>query len=413
MQLWKTAVLAAVIVVFALVFFGCSDRSGPWFDADLESALVQAGERETLVMVDFKTDWCTWCKRLDRDTFSDSAVISEMGELVALQLDAEKEGVEVAEKYDVRSFPTIVFLDAGGHEVDRILGYLPPDAFLAEVRRIRAGDTFNACLARLNEDPSNLEALDRAVEGLLERSDAIAAMLRVEAFHSTHGEDEDSHSQCRRLMFTARSTMNESLYRRTARLYRRDWPELPDVPDSLGVAHLSAMISGIEHIENDRGALRSARFDDGSALLETVDVDTVDTPQLLEVAGFAFRAGHFDQATDLYRLWFDRRQVGEDKDSLNQIAWNLYLMGREIEAALAMAQEAYDVDRDSGVGDTLARLLYVDGKVDDAIEIEARAAEGAEGRSAEEFVATVEMMRNGEALGDSPSFESFPGEKRS
>lgn len=412
MQLWKTAVLAAGIVALMMGFSGCGDTPDPWVGGELESALAQAGERGTLVMVDFKTDWCTWCKRLDRDTFSDSAVITELGELVALQLDAEKEGVDAAEKYGVRSFPTIVFLDAGGHEVDRILGYLPPDAFLTAVRRIRAGDTFNACLARLNEDPSNLEALERAVEGLLERSDAIAAMVRVEAFHSTHGENESAHRQCRRLMFTARSTMNESLYRRAARLYRRDWPELPEVPDSLGVAHLSALISSLEQVEDDRGALRSVRFDDGLALLETVDMDTMDITQLLEVASFAFRAGHFDQATDLYRRWFDRRQVGEGKDSLNQVAWNLYLMGRESEAALAMAQEAYDVDRDPGVGDTLARLLYVDGKVDEAIEIENRAAEGADGRSAEEFEATVEMMRNGEELGDQPSFEDFPGKKR-
>ncbi|RLE32610.1 MAG: hypothetical protein DRJ61_09075 [Acidobacteria bacterium] len=408
----KRKFLVAGLGALALGLFGCADRSDPWIDGDLESALVQAGERGTLVMVDFKTDWCTWCKRLDRDTFSDSAVITELGELVALQLDAEKNGVDAAQKYGVRSFPTILFLDAGGHEVDRILGYLPPDAFLAEVRRIRTGDTFNACLARLNEDPSNLEALERVVEGLLERSDAVSAIVRVEAFHKTHGEDEDSHRQCRRLMFTARSTMNESLYRRAARLYRRDWPELPDVPDSLGVEHLSALISALDQVEDDRGALRSARFADGLALLETVDVDTVDTLQLPEVAGFAFRAGHFDQATDLYRRWFDRRQVGENKDSLNQIAWDLYLMGRETEVALAMAQEAYDVDRDPGVGDTLARLLYVAGKVDEAIEIETRAAEGAEGRSEEEFEATVEMMRNGEALGDRPSFEIFPGEKR-
>ena len=242
MQFWKTAVVVAGVVVLMSGLFGCGDHPEPWFDADLEAALEEAGERGTMVMVDFKTDWCTWCKRLDRDTFSDPEVITELEELVALQLDAEKEGVDAVEKYGIRSFPTIVFLDAAGHEVDRILGYMPPDAFLAEVQRIRAGDTFNACLARLNEDPSNLEALERAVEGLLERADATAAMIRVEAFHSTHGGDESNHRQCGRLMFTARSTMNESLYRSAARLYRRDWPELPEVPDSLGVANLYAVI---------------------------------------------------------------------------------------------------------------------------------------------------------------------------
>ena len=158
-------VFVAGLGILASGLVGCADRSDPWFDSNLEAALVEAGDRGTLLMVDFKTDWCTWCKRLDRDTFSDPAVVAELGKLVALQLDAEKEGADAAEKYGVRSFPTIVFLDPAGHEVDRILGYMPPDAFLVEVQRIRAGDTFNACLAHLNEDPANLEVLESLPDG--------------------------------------------------------------------------------------------------------------------------------------------------------------------------------------------------------------------------------------------------------
>ncbi|RLE26902.1 MAG: hypothetical protein DRJ65_04440 [Acidobacteria bacterium] len=409
----KMVFFVAGLGILASGLVGCADRSDPWFDSNLEAALVEAGDRGTLLMVDFKTDWCTWCKRLDRDTFSDPAVIAELGELVPLQLDAEKEGVDAAEKYGVRSFPTIVFLDAAGHEVDRILGYLPPDAFLAEVKRIRAGDTFNACLARLNEDPANLEVLERVVQGLLERSDAIAAIGRVEAFHSAHPEGGNAHDNCRTLMFTARSTMNENLYRSAARLFRRDWPELPEVPDSLGIAHLHAFVADIEEIEDDRQSLRSARFDDAEALLEMAVVEEMDTQQMLGVAGFAFRAGHYDLATDLYRRWFDLRQVGEGVESLNHVGWNLYLMGRETEAAISMVQEAYDIERDAGVGDTLARLLYVDGEVDQAIEIEILAAEASDGRAAEEFTAVVESMRSGQDLGDRPGFEEFPGEKKS
>jgi hypothetical protein len=45
----------------------------------------------------------------------------------------------------VDSYPTIVFTDGNGEEVDRIRGYLPPTQFVAESRRIRGGDT----LARL------------------------------------------------------------------------------------------------------------------------------------------------------------------------------------------------------------------------------------------------------------------------
>jgi len=412
MRHWLALVLVVGVGALMFGFAGCGGVGSPWFGSDLDAALSEARERDTLVMIDFKTSWCTWCKRLDQDTFSDSEVIAELEELVAIRLDAEEEGKDAAEKYGVRSFPTVVFLDAAGREVDRILGYLPPDAFLIEIRRIRTGDTFNACLASLDEDPANLDALERAVEGLLERSDAAAAMTRVEAFHSVHGDDENARHACRLLMFAARSAMNENFYRSVARLYRRDWPELPEVPDSLGVVHLHTVIAGLETIENDREALRSARLADAQDLLETLDIEKLDPGRLLEAAAFAFRAGQYDSATEFYRRWFDARDIGAQVERLNGVAWNLYLMGRERPAAIAMAQEAYDVDRDAGIGDTLARLLYVDGKIDEAIEIENRAAEDSDGRTAEEFAAAVEKMRNGQDLGDHPHFDEFPGEKQ-
>ena len=213
-------------------------------------------------------------------------------------------------------------------------------------------------------------------------------------------------------MRAARSAMSENLYRKAARLYRRDWPELPEVPDTLGVVYLHEMIAGLEAVEDDREALRSARLADAQELLETLDVESLDLGRLLETAAFAFRAGRYDTATELYRRWFDSREVGVGVEHLNEVAWNLYLMGREIPAAIAMAQEAYDVEREAATGDTLARLLYVDGKVDQAIEIESRSAEDSDGRAAEDFAAAIEMMKNGEDLGDHPRFEDYPGEKR-
>ena len=40
----------------------------------------------------------------------------------------------------VQAPPTLVFLDAEGNEVGRILGYMPPSRFLAEIERILPGE---------------------------------------------------------------------------------------------------------------------------------------------------------------------------------------------------------------------------------------------------------------------------------
>jgi len=60
--------------------------------------------------------------------------------------NAEGTGQDAAERYAIGGFPTTVFLNGAGEEVDRIVGYLPPEEFLAELQRIRSGDTFAACI---------------------------------------------------------------------------------------------------------------------------------------------------------------------------------------------------------------------------------------------------------------------------
>jgi len=87
-------------------------------------------------MVDFYTDWCGWCRRLDETTYSDADVRRALGGVVAVKLNAEKEGRREAARYRVQGYPTILFLSADGKEVGRIGGYLPPRPFLEELKDI-------------------------------------------------------------------------------------------------------------------------------------------------------------------------------------------------------------------------------------------------------------------------------------
>ena len=50
--------------------------------------------------------------------------------MVPLKVNAEKEGVELAKKYKVTGYPTIVFIDAAGEVWGEIGGYMPPGSFM-------------------------------------------------------------------------------------------------------------------------------------------------------------------------------------------------------------------------------------------------------------------------------------------
>jgi thiol-disulfide isomerase/thioredoxin/tetratricopeptide (TPR) repeat protein len=393
------------------------DASKTWFKGDLGAARAEAGRRDTVVMIEFYAEWCNWCRRLEADTFSAPAVRRELEQIVSLRRDAEKDGAELAARFGVDSYPTMIFLDAAGNEMDRIIGYLPPAPFLERIGRIRTGDTFLACLRQLEEDPGDVDAIERSVGGLLERSDPEGAISRIEAFHqATEGNEL---ALCRKLMFTARSELHARVYQRAAKLYRGGWPRSFDVPDTTGTSNLYALLTtGLTELSADEqaGRLRQARFDDAADLLEIPDLGEGTREGLLNVADFAFRNGHYDFAADLYVQWFEVEVEveveGADPEILNDVAWRLYLSGRELANAIDIAQRSFTLKPDPETADTLARLLYVTGAVEEAVALEERAAREAEGSRSETYSRVAQRMEAGEPLDDKPTFDSYPGQRR-
>lgn len=110
-------------------------------DVTFEAGLARAAEAKKVVFVDFFTTWCAPCKKLDAVTWADADVRAWLSEAtVPLKIDAEKERA-LAERYGVSAFPTLLFLKPDGTELDRLVGFRNPEAFLDQGRRILHGET--------------------------------------------------------------------------------------------------------------------------------------------------------------------------------------------------------------------------------------------------------------------------------
>jgi tetratricopeptide (TPR) repeat protein len=113
-----------------------------WFPGTLDAALAAAKAEGKLVFVDVGAYWCPPCHQLDEEVF----VRPEVGEFlgngyIAVHVDAEKgEGPDIVAQHEVLAYPTMLVLEPTGIEKGRIVDFLPPEAFIAAMQRIAAGD---------------------------------------------------------------------------------------------------------------------------------------------------------------------------------------------------------------------------------------------------------------------------------
>ncbi len=103
-------------------------HQGTW-----QEALQLAEEEGKPIFLDISASWCAPCKRLKATTFPDN----EVGELynrnfINVMVDGEKgEGIELARKYEIRGYPSLIFVDSEGKLIAQTTGYLNPEQFVA------------------------------------------------------------------------------------------------------------------------------------------------------------------------------------------------------------------------------------------------------------------------------------------
>ncbi|MFH0871507.1 MAG: thioredoxin fold domain-containing protein [bacterium] len=139
--LWIGAI--ALILAGSLSFWGspppgAKTTSGVKWHAYEEGA-KKARESNRPIVLHFYTEWCTWCKKMDGETFANPRIEEFLNlSFIPIKINGESremikvEGKEtkmadLARKFGVRGFPTTVFLESNGTTIGSVPGYIDQD----------------------------------------------------------------------------------------------------------------------------------------------------------------------------------------------------------------------------------------------------------------------------------------------
>jgi thiol:disulfide interchange protein len=108
---------------------------------DLRRAIELARAEGKLVVADVYTDWCGWCKKMDKTIYSDPSIVALSKQQVFVKVNAEDraQGQNFAEQMRVKGYPTTIILDGNGRVLNIAEGYIAsPQAFGELLQEARA-----------------------------------------------------------------------------------------------------------------------------------------------------------------------------------------------------------------------------------------------------------------------------------
>lgn len=145
--------------IMCLCFAGVNaqNRSIEFREGNWNRVLKMAKQEKKMIFVDCYTSWCGPCKMLAKNVFTQDSVADFYNEkFICVKMDMEKgEGPELAKRYEVGAFPTLLYIDADGELKHCVTGYMQPEVL------IRNGETALGGEATLEDLKARYEAGER------------------------------------------------------------------------------------------------------------------------------------------------------------------------------------------------------------------------------------------------------------
>lgn len=343
--------------IFSALFIGAlAFAQGIKFeDTNFSTILAKAKKENKLIFIDAYASWCGPCKLMVKNVFPQKAVGDYYNShFVNAKIDMEKgEGIELAKKYNVKAFPTYLFVDGNGEVVHRTLGYVEENDFIQFAKD--AGDP-NKRLGALKQkfengekDPEFLKNL----AGLTMYSDAEFAARVMDRYFS--GKTELDREDVQMMLSATQSTDSP--------LYKTFVAKKAEITKILPAERYDAFDKNIKVNTAIRKAYNAdtKKWNDSYFMTEAQKFLTKEEAEKILKRAKASRALKDKDIAAYEKITIElyKDPSASTSEELNSIAWNFFenvTSKASLEKAVTWAQESVKKSENYANTDTLANL---------------------------------------------------------
>lgn len=382
-----------ILPVFLVLFSIIINAQGINFEKDTFKNILEKAKKENkLVFLDAYTSWCGPCKMLERNVFPQK----EVGDFynthfINAHFDMEKgEGIDLAKKYSVFSYPSLLFINGDGVVVYRTAGYVEPADFVVLGKTaINPENKLENKLAKFEAGESNPDFLIDLIKNSYNTDFSFAKKVSERYFQNRKPEELTKDDAGMLLYFTKSTEDANYIF-----LQKNKTEILKYIPENV-INDFEKQIKITSVIQK---SMDETNHTINNEFLTSELSKILGDKEGKQISGkirldYYFRTQNYEEYQKAAADYYQDPSIF-DATELNDIAWNFYLYINDkvaLRQAVEWCLESVKKQEDSFNTDTLARVYFKLGDMKNAKIWAEKSIAVAKSKNAE-YTSTEELL---------------------
>jgi thiol-disulfide isomerase/thioredoxin len=383
-----------MILLCVQVFLNHAHAEGgiTFFNGTFNEALTKAKAEKKLLFLDCYATWCGPCKWMTAHVFTDDKVAKFFNKnFICLASDMEKgEGIDLAKKYGVKNYPTYIWMDDSGKQIQRSVGSTNAESFLTIAENSKDPKKNLAYLKEQYESGNKKPELLLSYANALSEAFDLTSQTIIDEYLMTLSAEELLSEKNWKLILKFTPNINTSIYGRLMQNSKSFY--LKYGKDSVTKVFDDLVLKSLSFASQQKD---SVMFDNARKYFLGVKDTMTLKAAVTEELNYYKTKKDIENYTKLAHFYVPK-YFFEDAKMLNAICWTYFQKVDEktnLDEAEKWIAQSVKLDDQYYNTDTYANLLSKIGKKNEAIEMAKHSIEVAK-KSAEDYSSTEELLND-------------------